>query len=171
MKKYLFIFLFGCLIVKTTAAATTVTPPPAPSHKISLLSFLSMKPNDFEKLTGKHLPLKEKIVFKLAQWKLKHMLHKQGKKKGKGDKAETALTLSIIALSCLVIGLFLPFIFIASLPLAIIALVTAYNVKKKDPANKKAATAITLGWVTIGLLALLVILIIIILASFSFSFE
>jgi hypothetical protein len=53
----------------------------------------------------------------------------------------------------------------ATIPLAIIAIVTGNKVLKDDKNDKNAKTAVILGWVTLGLMVISTIIIIAILAA------
>jgi hypothetical protein len=103
--------------------------------------------------------ISSRIQLKVQQWLYKHLLPKQKTKDGTKDKGQTAFILSLIG----IISLVIPFVSIFSLPLAIIGLIMGYNAKRDDPSNKKAKTAILLGWITIGLLLLLSFIIVLIL--------
>ena len=120
--------------------------------KLSQEDIIKLKIKDFEKHIGKKLTIKEKIAFKIVQHNLRKVLGANTKPDEK-NKGKTAFILgisSIIAL-CLV---FIPYAFIASLPLAIIAIDMGNKAKKIDPSDKKARAAVILGWITIGLLSL-----------------
>ena len=102
-----------------------------------------------EQFTGRKLVLKEKLALKLLQWKLKKELRTANEKPAR-DPAKTAMILGIIGLA----ALFVPVINLASLPLAILAIVIGNKAKRTDPGNKKAKTAVTLGLITLGLLVI-----------------
>lgn len=122
----------------------------------------TMKIREAEKLLGRKLTLKEKVAFKIAQFKIKKGL--KAKAEGKSSKGQTAFILSLIGICLLVI----PYASIASLPLAIIGLVMGSQAKKENPDDKKARTAVILSLVTLGLIVLAVLLVIAILASGGF---
>lgn len=103
--------------------------------------------------------ISSRIQLKFQQWVYKHLIPKQKSKEGAKDKGQTAFILSLIG----IIGIVIPFVSILSLPLAIIGLIMGYNVKRDDPTNKKAKTAIILGWITIGILLLLSFIVVLIL--------
>jgi hypothetical protein len=111
--------------------------------------FLKLKIKDYEKYTGKKLTLKEKIAFKIVRQNLRKSMGPI-KKPEEETKGKTALILGILSIVVLSL-VFIPYAFIASLPLAIIAIVMGNKAKKIDPSDKKARGAVTLGWVTIGL--------------------
>ena len=121
----------------------------------------SMKIKEAEKLLGRKLSLKEKIAFKIAQLKIKKDL--KAKEKGKPSKGQAAMVLGIIGLACVLI----PYGIIASIPLAIIAIIQGSQAKKENHNDGKAQAAIVLGIVTLGLIALAIILVAIILTSWG----
>ena len=121
----------------------------------------SMKTNEAEKILGRKMTLKEKLSFKITQYKIKKTLKE--KEKGKASKGQTAFILSLISL-CI---LFIPYLAIASIPLAIVGIVMGAQAKKENPNDKKANTAIILGIITLGLVVLAIILVIAILASWG----
>ena len=103
------------------------------------LTFIaSLKIKEVEKLIGRKLKLKEKINFKIAQWKIKNDIEK--------DEGKTAQTLGILGAA----SLFIPVLNLAAIPLAILAIVTGNKAKRKDPTNRKARTGVTLGIVTLA---------------------
>lgn len=120
-----------------------------------------MKTKEAEKILGRKLTLKEKISFKLAQYKIKKA--QKANEEGKSSKGQTAFILSLIGL-CI---LFVPYLSIAAIPLAIIGIVQGSQAKKENPNDRKAQTAIVLGIVTLGLIVIALILVILILAAWS----
>ncbi len=125
-------------------------------------NFITAKVKDVEKLLGRKMKLKEKIGFKILQHKLrKDSSHKKGEPGS--DKGKTAMILGIIGAACLLI----PFLAIASIPLAILAIVFGNQAKKENPNDSKAKTGVILGWITIGLVVLALILVVAILATWS----
>ena len=129
---------------------------PVPLEKIA-----SMKMKEAERILGRKLTLKEKISFKIAQVKLKKELKAKGK--GKPSKGQSAFVLSLIAIGLLLV----PYLALASIPLAIVAIIQGTQAKKEDPHDKKAQTAIILGIVTLGIFVLAIIAVIVILASWG----
>lgn len=128
---------------------------------LTLEKLTKMKVKEFEKLTGKKLTLKEKIAFKIVQGKIKKQL--KAKEGETSEKGKTAMILGIIGL----VLAFIPYGIIASIPLAIIAIVTGSQARKANPKDTKALTGMILGWVTLGLIILFLILALIWLASWS----
>lgn len=125
-------------------------------------TFATMKIRDIEKLAGRKLRLKEKLAIKFYQWKLR----KQSllpKEKEKANLGQAAFILGLVGLVTLVV----PFGSLVSIPCIILALVFGYQAKKANPQDKKAKTAIILGWIGVGLIVLAMILLIAIIASWS----
>jgi len=154
----LVVFIFSSFSVKlTTVSATSnidLVKSPSDSISISLEKVASMKTKEAEKILGIKMTLKEKIVFKLAQHKIKKSLKTKGNDTSKG---QTAFILSLVGLCLLIV----PYANFASLPLAIIGLVMGAKAKKENPNDTKAQTAIILSIVTLGLIALAFIAVIV----------
>jgi hypothetical protein len=144
---------------------TTIIEPTTFKDTLSKNAFINLKIKEYEKFTGQKLTLKEKIAFKIVQHNLKKELQ-TGKKPETRNKGKTALILGIIGLALV----FVPYAAIASIPLAIIAIVMGNEAKKINPADKKARTGVILGWCTLGLILLLLIIGIIFLFAFVGSF-
>ena len=123
------------------------------SEKIPITAekIASMKMKEAEKILGRKLTFKEKLSFKLAQFKIKKEI--KAKEKGKSSKGQTAFILSLIGLGIL----FIPYLAIASIPLAIIAIVQGSKAKKEVPHDGKAQAAVIIGIVTLGLIAIAII--------------
>ena len=137
-----------------TSSVSTTQKDPVPLDRIA-----TMKMKEAEKILGRKFTLKEKIAFKIAQLKLKKDL--KAKAEGKSSKGQTAFVLSLIGICLLLV----PYLSIASLPLAIIGLVMGSQAKKENPNDGKAKTAIVLSLVTLGLFVLAILLVIAIIAS------
>ena len=136
---------------------------PASTNKIITVGdvykkIAKMKINDLQKLAGRKLTLKEKISFLI----LKHKLKQPANEKNKG---QTALIFGIAGLGLLIVGLFVPYVILGSLVLAILAIVFGSVAKKQDPSDNNAHAGKLLGWITLGLIALLTILVIVLIAS------
>lgn len=171
MRKFLPCILVLIIFTSFSVNRTAVVLPPGdigsvidpPKTTIPLDKIASMKTKEAEKILGRKMTLKEKISFKITQYKLKKAL--KDKEKGKASKGQTAFILSLISL-CII---FIPYLSIASIPLAIVGIVMGAQAKKENPNDKKANTAIILGIITLGLVVLAIIFIIAILASFSWG--
>jgi len=164
---FLMLLLVAVFFIRPAGAASI------PSKEVSLLpgnefpgkipDLRTIKVRDFEKLTGKKLSLKEKVAFKIFQWKIRKGLHTR--EENKKDKGKAAMILGIIGIA----SLFIPYVSLISIPCTVLALVFGYQAKKANPNDSKAKTAIILGWVTVGLYALAILLIIAILASWGWG--
>ena len=119
-----------------------------------------MKIKNVESALGKKLTLKEKIAFKIAQFKLKKEL-----KPAERSKGQTALTLSIIALCSLIV----PAGFLVSIPLAIIAMAMGTKARRENKNDRKAKTAIILSTITLALIVAVILLVAILLSSGGFA--
>ena len=122
-------------------------------------SISSLKVKDLEKLAGRKLTLKEKIAFVILKKKLKKEEDPNSK------EGKTAFSFGIAAIALLVLGLFVPYIILGSLIAGIVAVVMGSSALKKNPNDRKAHSARLLGWISLGLFALLLILVAIALSS------
>lgn len=157
------IFIIGLIAVAMPLNATTIIPPDTkiilPGNTINKI--VSLKIGDVQKMIGRKLTLKEKISFLILRHQLKH------KADSKNVQSKLALIFGILAAALLVGGLFIPALFVGSLVGSIVAIVLGTIARKENSSDKKALAAILLGWITLGLLTLLVLVIIIILANWS----
>ncbi len=127
-----------------------------------LQSLSALKIKDAEKLLGRKMKLKEKIAFRLLQWKLKKELKS---KKGESgvDHGKTSMILGIIGIGLLLI----PYLAIAAIPCAILAIIFGNKARKSNKNDGKALAGIILGWVTIGIFILALALLVVILSTWS----
>jgi len=169
--RYLVFFLFMFAGLAAHAGTSTIIIPDSNHHESVnkaipastgfLEQWLTMTPKEITRITGKKLTIKEKIALSIVRHKLKKVAaHADDHDKNK-NLGKTALILGILSLVTLII----PFLDIASIPLAILAIILVSKAKRLDPHDKRARTAITLGIVTLGLFAFIVGLVIIILSS------
>ena len=165
MKKYfvLFFILVLCFRAESTIVPLGDAAPPVlsittPTHP--LLNIATAKAKDIEKLLGRKLKLKEKLAIKLFQWKYKKGLTAK-KVDDPGKKGKTAMILGIISIAALLV----PYLAIAAIPCAILAIIFGSKAKKADPDNGQAKAGVILGIVTLGLFALALIVVIAVLAS------
>jgi hypothetical protein len=170
MKK---IILLSFILLFSFQTFSAVTPPatdnfPAtvktsmPGLPAPMLSYIAnMKIKEVEKLLGRKMKLKEKLAFKLYQFKLKKDARREGEKANNGT---TSMILGIAGIA----SLFIPYASIAAIPCMILALVFGYSTKKHYPNDKHAKTGIILGWIGVGLLVIAIIAVIAILASIGF---
>lgn len=169
MRKFILIILVLIIFSSFSVKPAAVVLPPVnvelaidpPKTTIPIDKIASMKTKEAEKILGRKMTLKEKIAFKITQYKIKKAL--KDKEKGKASKGQTAFILSLISL-CI---LFIPYLAIASIPLAIVGIVMGAQAKKENPNDKKAQTAIILGIITLGLVVLAIIFVIAVLASWG----
>ncbi len=164
MKKLLlftaFLFLF---FGAESAIIPSLTNPVNPIQHFATLSI-----KEVQKLAGRKLTLKEKIAVKIFQWKIKKSItHKKNAEYR--DKGKTAFLFGVIALVSLLLTPVIFFGTLAALVFAIAALVTGKKALKDNPDNKKAKTAIILGWITIISLLLLAALVAVFLTSWTFG--
>jgi hypothetical protein len=130
---------------------------------ISLSLISNMKVKEVEKTIGRKLKLKEKIAFKIFQWENKKDV-KRAKKERESDKGKTALILGI----CGAAALFIPFLNLASIPLAILAIIIGNKAKREDPKNRKARTGVTLGIATLAFLIVIGLIVALVLTLGAF---
>lgn len=109
-----------------------------------------------EKLSDRKFSLKEKIERKLLQWKLKNKVQHSEKIISESEDGKLSEVLGTIALTTL-LTVFIPYLgilSIASIPLAILAIVRGKKAQKKNPEDKKAKTGIILGIITLSFIVL-----------------
>jgi hypothetical protein len=148
------------------AFSSSIILPGGNDNKIVYSSFPNipdLKIKDLAKTTGKRLSLKQKIELKILKFTVGKKLFRHGLQKRETDKGQLALILSIIGLASLII----PYVALISLPCAIAALIIGYSARRQYPNNKKAKTAIILGWTTIAIFVFVLILVIAILTTFA----
>jgi hypothetical protein len=131
------------------------------SNEILLKRVLSLKVKGLEKLVGRKLALKEKIAFLILKKKLKHQEDKSN------SEGKTALSFGIAAVAFLILGLFVPYVILGALVASIVAIVMGSSATKKNPNDRKAHSAKLLGWITLGLIALLILLIALVIAAWA----
>jgi hypothetical protein len=133
---------------------------------ISLSVISNMKVKEVEKTIGRKLKLKEKIAFKIAQWKLKTVL-KAGKQQDYKDKGRTAKLFGFISVASI---LLIPVAFLGILPclaFGIAAIAVGKKAKKENPNDKNAKLGILLGWIGVGIISAATIFVIAFLISYS----
>ena len=137
---------------------------------ISFSDISNLKIKQIEKLLGRRLKLKEKIAVKLYQWKLKREA-RYTKSNDYKDKGKTAMIFGIIGLASLLLAPISFFGVLPSIAFGLAALLLGKKVKKENSADKKAKTAIILGWITLGVLTAVAIFIVIFLASINWGIK
>ena len=168
MRKYYLLILVLFVFSSFTTQSNATVQPGSLTSTVSTLPkdhalerIAKMKIKEAEKILGRKFTLKEKIAFKIAQLKLRKGL--KAKEENDSSKGQTAMILGIIGIACIII----PYGILASIPLAILAIVFGSQAKKINKNDGKAQTGIILGIVTLGLVVLAVILIAIWLASWG----
>jgi hypothetical protein len=168
--KLFFTLIIGFVLSHDTVSANIlpVSPVAVASKPLTdpgpwLPDISKMKIKTMEKLLGRKMKLKEKIAFKVLQWKIKkgYSIPKERPNRGR-----TAMILGIIGLA----SLFIPYLNIISIPCTILALVFGYQARNANPQDHKAKTAIVLGWVTVGLYVLVLLIAVILLSTATWSF-
>jgi hypothetical protein len=178
-KSLLYFILLGIVLFSVTPlqAATTPTDPPTKPVTVMLEKIANLKLKDLRKFTGRKLTLKESIGFLLlkrqikrnpeqvSQYFMKQVVKKSRKDAENGSKGQTAFIFGLVGAGLLILGLFVPYIIIAALAAAILAIVLGYIAKKENPGDKKAGAATLLGWITIGMFLAILIIAVIALSS------
>ena len=168
--RYLLLFITAFFFITATDGAVIPSSKDPVQHPVANLfipyEFVSnLKIKEAEKLLGRKMKLKEKLAFKAFQWKIKKGYYPIKGKEIDG-RGKTAMILGIIAVA----ALFIPYVSIASIPCAILAIIFGNQAKKINPNDGQAKAGVVLGWVAIGLLILALILLVAILASGGFWF-
>jgi hypothetical protein len=170
MKRFLIVVAAFLIYFNATAASIPATIPvensslATPGNSGYILSKISaLKIKQVEKLLGRKLKLKEKIAFKVYQWKAKKGL--LNKKTDKPQKGKTAMILGIIGLGLI----FIPYVSLAAIPCAVLAIVFGNQARKENPEDGKAKAGVILGWVTIGIFIIVLAIVIAILSTFTWG--
>jgi hypothetical protein len=160
-KKSIFVtlFMFFCFVSIWAAVSPAVLNiVVTPSKPLSIQQLLTLSPKKFEIATGRHLSFKEKIGFRLMQWKLRKQLKQSEKKDGDISKAERhskdALFSGIATWAFLLIGLVVPVVGLLSIPFSIAAIVFGAISMNKTPNNTRSILGIVLGGLFLGLFVL-----------------
>ncbi|MEO6612184.1 MAG: DUF4190 domain-containing protein [Chitinophagaceae bacterium] len=162
----LILFVFFCYGAKSASTPMVVAHLPSLTKPVDPLSyFSSLSIKEVQKIAGRKLKFKEKIAVKVLQWKIKKGFTRLPKEGTKDNRGNTAMILGIVALACL----FIPYVVIASIPCAILAIIFGNQARKADPKDGKAKAGVIMGWVTLGLILLALILVIVLLASWSYG--
>lgn len=171
MKISLFIFLLFAFSITSLSAATPASPKTVTGFAVKdpvipYSYFRSMKIKEAEKLLGRKMKLKEKLAFKAYQWSLKKGFYPV-KPSDQSKKGNTAMILGIVA----IVSLFVPFLGVAAIPSAILAIIFGNQAKKINPNDGQAKTGVILGWITIGLIALAILLLasLLIISGYRFN--
>ncbi|MBE2229232.1 MAG: hypothetical protein IAE96_01155 [Chitinophagaceae bacterium] len=163
MRTPLLYFSFLLIFFSVPAAGYALsTPEPANRMDVQTLyrKIASMKMKDFKKLRGGKLTLKEKIGFLVMKQKAKRALREK-------SEGQAAFVMGLVALGLLALGFFVPYVIIGSLVASILAIVMGSMALKSNPDDRKARGGRMMGWITLGLIALLMIAAAIIIAGWS----
>lgn len=145
--------------VVVTSNAVVKDPLPAKSKYFA--NILSMKVKEVEKLIGRKLSLKEKISFKLSQWKLKKFMTGNEPTEHQKKQANWSMILGITS----IVLLFIPYLALLALPAAVAAIILGI-VSLKGNSNTKGIIGLATGGTTI----LLFIIALVVIAAFLSSF-
>ena len=112
----------------------------------------SLKVKDLERVAGRKLTIKEKISFLILKKKTRNQ------DAAPRSRGKTALIFGIAGAALLIIGFFAPYAILGSLVASIVAIVLGSSAAKKDPNDRKAHSAKLLGWITLGIIIVLMAL-------------
>ncbi len=177
-----FLSLFLPVDAATTPTINNTTP-----VQLVLDKLASLTVRDAQKLAGRKFTLKEKLSFWILKQQIKKgqekgfsktliykSLKKTADKKDKqqnadepGSKGQSALVFGIASIVILVIGLFVPFAILVSPLAAILAIVLGSIAKKQNPDDTKGRIGKLLGWISLGLFALLILAVAIALSGWG----
>jgi hypothetical protein len=159
------IFIFAIIaFVTNTPAEASINPRYAtfPPDNTSLQHFASMRIKEAQQLAGRKFTFKEKVGFKLLQWKIRKQLRTKVNDKSSG-KATVALWLSILSLATILLPL-------VSVPLAIAAIIFGARAQKQsDYRSKKARIAIDLAILSLAITVVAYLIIAIFVSDGTFG--
>lgn len=110
----------------------------------AIKKIIDLTPKEFEKLTGKHLSLKDKIAFKLLKWKLKRDLRHAPEQGGTGKFEKMARMSMVFGVAAFVLA-FLPFGSFLAIPAALLAIILGAVSLKKVEKKTNSIIGIVLG--------------------------
>jgi len=155
----LFCTIAGYAVVTPTVPSTTI----ADNNSMTLEHLLALSPKNFEKATGTHLSFKEKIAYRLVQWKLRRQLNASNNNDADETRSirnsKSALFCGIATWGLLILGLAVPIIGVFSIPFSIAALIYGFISLNKTPNNTKSIIGIVLGGTYLLLFAVALLLI------------
>lgn len=167
MKRYivfLIVSVFTCMRIAASTPIAISGPVTAVTSIGNNPDLSKLKARDIEKMIGRRLTIKEKIGWMLVR----HRFKKTKSSRPDVDldkKARKAKTFGIIAL----ISLFVPLIGLVAIPFAIVAIVIGSDVKRVDPGNRNARTAITLGIVTLAVFVAIIFLVVALISALTIA--
>jgi hypothetical protein len=168
MRKVFLLFMFFTVCVNVKAAlgnrssfnitnTVSIKKDEYPARNLELLAKMRIK--QIESYLGRKLKFKEKLAIKLLKFQVKHGLKSKGEPTSK--KGKDALTLGILSLVTL---LLFP---LATIPLAILAIINGNKAKKLNPNDGDAKAGIILGIISLSFIALAIIAVIIVISSLT----
>jgi hypothetical protein len=164
MKRSLFLLVATGLLLFSLPAHATTTPPTEPSPtttaatpSITINDFLKLSPREFQQRTGKKLKFKERIAYRVLQWKLRKHFREQDEPTAKQLKQGN---LSLVFGIAAIVFLFIPVVGILSLGFAIAGLVLGIKSLKGN-----SNTTGLIGLILSGLVLFLFLLAVIVLTS------
>lgn len=140
-------------IFKDSTIAVTIKD--NPKSTLQFVAKLSTK--QLETYLGRKLKFKEKLGLKILKYKVAQQSKKRDGTKSK--QGQTSLTLGILSL------VFLILFPLASIPLGILAITNGRAAQKINPEDKDASAGITMGIISLAILALALILVIALIIS------
>jgi hypothetical protein len=151
-----------CLLSFLFISATTVSVETTPAATSSIVS---ETPTAATSVKKNKLSFVERLLLKYALNKLRKA---EGEDTIKADKqAKTSLSFGIVAVSALLLGLFIPYIMLATIPTGIVALATGSSALKSGTKEAgKARTGKTLGLASLIAMGVLLLLAVILVAAF-----
>lgn len=107
----------------------------------------------------------ERLLLKFA---IKRVLNEEGDLTKANKQASTSLSFGIVAVSLLLLGLFLPYIMLGAIPAGIVALTTGGTALKEGTTERsKARTGRALGIATLATVGAIFLLALLLIAAFS----
>ena len=186
MRPALLFFLFIILLSAPVLSAPVLPSKAKTPLELMCAKLASMKTKDFQAMVGHRLSLKEKLGFLAIRAKARHYakkgipaedislmqqkmreLSKPGKKADGSSLGKTALTFGIAGAVLLIIGLFVPGFWLGALVASIVAIATGSAASKRDKSDTRASTGKLLGWITLGILAVILIAAVIVISSWD----
>lgn len=153
-----------------TSVSTLAITIPIPTNVLAYrISKLEIK--DIERLTGKKLTLKEKLVIKIYQLKLRREIRNSVNEIPQSKKGKTSLTLGILSIIAALAILLTPWFLLASVPLAIMAIVIGNRAEKESPGDKKARAGSLIGWISLGFVVVLSFIVLLFVIAFAGVFN
>ena len=169
--KLILFFLVGAFNLHATPFSTEIKSTIIVSLPATASVSKPMKNVKAEKLSEQQSTRKEKNELRKSQRELKNQKHFSENLTGESKDGKDSEVLGTIAAGLLLFA-FIPssigVLFIASIPLAILAIVRGKKAQKKNPEDKKAKTGILLGTITLSVIATLFVLVMAALGSVGF---